>query len=78
MKMQQFKSRLGGQSLCVDDLKEAETAIIRFSQQEKFHSEIEALTPQLHIWVRSEKEKHTLQVGSYFVGWVDQSWRVFE
>lgn len=44
MKMQQFKSKLGGQSLCVDDLKEAETAIIRFSQQEKFHSEIEALT----------------------------------
>lgn len=42
--MQQLKSRQGGQRLCVDVLKEAETAIFHFSQQEKFHSEIEALT----------------------------------
>ena len=44
VQMQEFKATLGGQSLSVDDLAEEETSIVRFSQWERFHKEIVALT----------------------------------
>lgn len=41
--MKQWKTAFSGQGLTVEDVKEAETAIICFTQQETFQSEIETL-----------------------------------
>ncbi len=43
LEMQKLKARFGEQRLSVDDLHEAETSIVRFSQWERFHNEIVAL-----------------------------------
>nr|XP_054593653.1 uncharacterized protein LOC129160674 [Nothobranchius furzeri] len=43
-KLQEFKKSLGNQGLSLDNLKEAENAIIAFCQQERFSEEITALT----------------------------------
>lgn len=44
LEMQKLKATFGDQKLSVDDLSEAEMSIVRFSQNERFHVEIAALT----------------------------------
>ncbi len=44
VEMHRFKATLKGQMLTVDDLTEAETSIVRFTQMERFHDEIAALS----------------------------------
>lgn len=44
LEMQKLKAAFGDQKLSVDDLSEAEMSIVRFSQSERFHVEIAALT----------------------------------
>ncbi len=44
MEMQAFKDSLGDQRVSLEDLAEAETAIVAFCQRERFPNEIVALT----------------------------------
>ena len=44
VEMQKFKATFGDQRLSLDDLSEAETSIVRFSQLERFPDEIAALS----------------------------------
>lgn len=44
LERQGLKATFGDQKLSLDDLSEAEMSIVRFSQSERFHVEITALT----------------------------------